>query len=203
MSRKLLVTSALPYANGHIHIGHLVEYMQTDIWVRFQKSIGNRAHYICASDTHGTPIMINAQKRGVTPEELVETFRKKHQEDFKGFHIEFDHYGSTHSDSNRKLSEAFYLAAKDKGAIYEKEIDQLYSEKDEMFLPDRFVKGTCPECGAEDQYGDSCEKCGATYSPQDLVNPYSVVSGDRPVMKSSDHYFYKLSQFESEIQPCR
>jgi methionyl-tRNA synthetase len=200
MSRKLLVTSALPYANGDIHIGHLVEYMQTDIWVRFQKSIGNRCHYICASDTHGTPIMINAQKRGVTPEELVETFRKKHQEDFKGFHIEFDYYGSTHSESNRELSEAFYLAAKDKGAIYEKEIDQLYSEKDNMFLPDRFVKGTCPECGAEDQYGDSCEKCGATYSPQDLVNPFSVVSGDTPVMKQSVHYFYKLSQFENDIK---
>jgi methionyl-tRNA synthetase len=198
--RKLLVTSALPYANGSIHIGHLVEYVQTDVWVRFQKMIGNTCHYMCASDTHGTPIMINAKKQGVSPEVLVETFRAEHQEDFKKFHINFDYYGSTNSDSNRCLSEAFYEAAKAKGGIAIRDIEQLYSDVDAMFLPDRFVKGTCPTCKEKEQYGDSCEKCGATYGPQDLIDPRSVVSGDIPVIKESEHHFFKLSEFESVIK---
>ncbi len=198
--RKLLVTSALPYANGSIHIGHLVEYVQTDVWVRFQKMIGNRCHYVCASDTHGTPIMINAKKQGVTPEELVERFRAEHQEDFKNFHIDFDYYGSTNSESNRVLSESFYEAAKRKGGIAIRDVAQLYSEVDGMFLPDRFVKGTCPTCKEVDQYGDSCEKCGATYNPQDLISPKSVVSGDTPILKESVHHFFTLSKFESVIK---
>lgn len=199
MTRKLLVTSALPYANGSIHLGHLVEYIQTDIWVRFQKQMGNECRYMCASDTHGTPIMINAQKQGLKPEELIEKFRQEHQESFKAFHIEFDYYGSTHSDSNRVLSEAFFESAKQAGAIETRSIDQLYSEQDGMFLPDRFVKGTCPKCGAHDQYGDSCEVCGATYSPMDLIQPKSALSGDTPVVKSSVHYFFKLSVFQELI----
>ena len=159
--RKILVTSALPYANGEIHIGHLVEYIQTDIWVRFQKSVGHICHYICASDTHGTPIMMKAKELNIDPAELVESFRKKHMQDFKEFNIEFDYYGSTHTDENRQLSELVYQRAKEKGFIYTKTIDQLFSEKDNMFLPDRFVKGTCPKCDAKEQYGDSCEKCSA------------------------------------------
>ena len=200
MSRKLLVTSALPYANGSIHLGHLVEYIQTDIWVRFQKMMGNECRYMCASDTHGTPIMINAQKQNMSPDLFIEKFRQEHQKDFKAFHIQFDYYGSTHAESNRVLSEAFFEAAKQAGAIETRTIDQLYSEKDGMFLPDRFVKGTCPKCGALDQYGDSCEVCSATYSPMELINPRSAVSGDMPVVKSSLHYFFKLSVFTEVIE---
>lgn len=199
MRRKLLVTSALPYANGSIHLGHLVEYIQTDIWVRFQKQMGNECRYMCASDTHGTPIMINAQKQGMNPEALIEKFRAEHQESFKRFHIEFDYYGSTHSDSNRVLSESFFESARQAGAIETRSIDQLYSEQDGMFLPDRFVKGECPKCHAQDQYGDSCEVCGATYSPMELINPKSALSGDTPVVKSSVHYFFKLSVFQELI----
>lgn len=198
--RRILVTSALPYANGDIHIGHLVEYIQTDMWVRFQKEMGHDCHYICASDTHGTPIMMKAKEQGIDPEVLVESFRKAHIHDFERFNIEFDYYGSTHSDENRQLSEYIYQKAKDTGFIYTKTIDQLYSEKDQMFLPDRFVKGTCPSCDAEDQYGDSCEHCGATYSPMELKNPYSAISGDTPVVKQSEHYFFKLSALADEIK---
>lgn len=197
--RNILVTSALPYANGDIHIGHLVEYIQTDIWVRFQKSVGNTCHYICASDTHGTPIMMKAKELNVDPAELVESFRKKHIQDFTDFNIEFDYYGSTHTDENRHLSELVYERAKEKGFIYTKTIDQLFSETDKMFLPDRFVKGTCPSCDAKDQYGDSCEKCSATYSPMELKDPYSTISGDKPVVRSSEHYFFKLSALQEAI----
>lgn len=199
-SKKYLVTSALPYANGSIHIGHLVEYIQTDIWVRFQKLIGNTCVYICADDTHGTPIMLNAQKQGKTPEEFISHFYEEHQSDFKLFHVKFDYFGSTNSVENKTLAEDIYNKAKAIGGIYEKTIEQLYDDKEGMFLPDRFVKGTCPKCGAEDQYGDSCEVCSATYSPMDLINPISVVSGDMPIKKESVHYFFKLSQFESQVK---
>ena len=200
MKKKLLVTSALPYANGDIHIGHLVEYIQTDIFVRFQKLIGNNCTYICADDTHGTPIMINAKKQGVPPEEFIAQFHQAHQDDFKRFLINFDYYGSTHTDENRILSEKIYHAAQDADAIDVRDIEQLYDQKESMFLPDRFVRGQCPKCNAADQYGDSCEVCSATYSPEDLVDPKSVVSGEAPVKKSSTHYFFKLAQFESVIQ---
>jgi methionyl-tRNA synthetase len=198
--RKLLVTAALPYANGDIHIGHLVEYIQTDIFVRFQKLIGNDCTYICADDTHGTPIMVNAKKKGVSPEEFIAQFHQEHQDDFKQFGIQFDYYGSTHTEENRVLSEAIYHAAQAAGAIDIRDIDQLYDTQEKMFLPDRFVKGTCPKCAAEDQYGDSCEVCSAIYSPNELVNPKSVVSGESPITKTSTHYFFKVSQFESIIQ---
>ncbi len=198
--RKLLVTSALPYANGHIHLGHLVEYIQTDIWVRVQRLLGNECLYICASDTHGTPIMLNAKKEGITPEQLVEKFRQEHQDDFAAFNIQFSYYGSTHSESNRVLSEAIFECAKQAGAIVTRQVAQLYSETDKMFLPDRFVKGTCPSCQAKDQYGDTCEVCSSTYSPMDLIEPYSVISGDRPVVKKSEHYFFQVSKFESGIK---
>lgn len=194
--KKRLVTSALPYANGQIHIGHLVECIQTDIFVRFQKLIGNTCHYICADDTHGTPIMLSAQKAGITPEVLIAQMQKDHLEDFAAFDVEFDHYGSTNCDENRVLAEFIYNTAKEKGVIYEKEIEQLYDAKAEMFLPDRFVKGTCPTCKATEQYGDSCEVCSATYSPKDLIDPKSAVSGDTPTLKNSDHHFFKLAAFE-------
>ncbi|QSA96249.1 methionine--tRNA ligase [Methylococcus sp. EFPC2] len=190
--RKILVTSALPYANGPIHLGHLVEYIQTDIWVRFQKMRGHECHYVCADDTHGTPIMLRAEKEGITPEELIARVHGEHFRDFSGFHIEFDNYYSTHSDETREKAELIYQRLKDKGLIESRAIEQYYDPVKEMFLPDRFIKGECPKCHAKDQYGDSCEVCGATYSPTDLVNPYSAVSGAAPVRKESVHYFFKL-----------
>lgn len=199
-SRKLLVTSALPYANGPIHLGHLVEYIQTDIWVRFQKLMGHTVAYMCADDTHGTPIMMNARKQGITPEALINRYYHQHVADFNGFSIDFDHFGSTHTDENRQLSEMIFKAAMDTGAIETREIDQLYSETSQIFLPDRFVKGECPTCGTPDQYGDSCEVCSATYSPMDLKNPVSAIEGDVPVVRSSLHYFFKLSQFQPVIE---
>ena len=198
--RKLLVTSALPYANGSLHLGHLVEYIQTDIWVRYQRLIGNECMYVCASDTHGTPIMLNAQKKGIAPDVFIENFREEHQIDFKAFGVAFDYFGSTNSPVNKEYVESLFKAAVDTGAIYEKEVQQLYSEKDNLFLPDRFVKGRCPRCEAADQYGDSCEACSAIYTPEELVNPYSVISGDKPILKSSRHYFFKVSLFEEQIK---
>ena len=198
--RKLLVTSALPYANGQIHLGHLVEYIQTDIFVRYQKLIGNTCYYMCADDTHGTPIVISAKQQNITPEALIASIHKDHVQDFKAFNINFDHYGSTNSEENRCLAEEIFLKAKEKGAIYEKEIEQYYSEADAMFLPDRFIKGTCPKCKTEDQYGDSCESCGATYAPTDLINPKSTLSGAEPILKKSTHYFFELSQFSDPLQ---
>jgi methionyl-tRNA synthetase len=200
MAPEIIITSALPYANGPIHIGHLVEYIQTDIYVRFLKLQGKNAAYCCAGDTHGTPIEINARKQGISPEELVEKFNREHQEDFARFAIRFDSYYSTNSDENKALAEKIYHTLQQKGYIYEQEIEQLYSEKDQRFLPDRFVKGTCPKCGAEDQYGDVCEKCGATYKPTDLKNPYSVISGDTPILKKSTHLFFKLSEFSDYLR---
>jgi methionyl-tRNA synthetase len=191
--RRILVTSALPYANGQIHIGHLVEYIQTDIWVRFQRMRGHEVHYVGADDTHGTPIMLRAEKEGITPKELIANVWKEHKRDFDDFLISFDNYYSTDSEENKLLSEEIYLKLRDAGFIEKRAIEQAYDPVKEMFLPDRFIKGECPKCSAKDQYGDSCEKCGATYAPTDLKNPFSVVSGATPIRKISDHYFFKLS----------
>nr|WP_286227502.1 MULTISPECIES: methionine--tRNA ligase [unclassified Polynucleobacter] len=191
--RQLLVTSALPYANGQIHIGHLVEYVQTDIWVRFQRMRGHEVHYVGADDTHGTPIMLRAEKEGITPKELIDKVWHEHKRDFDHFLISFDHYYTTDSPENEQLSREIYLKLREAGLIEKRAIEQAYDPVKEMFLPDRFIKGNCPKCGAADQYGDSCEKCGATYAPTDLQNPYSVVSGATPIRKVSDHYFFKLS----------
>jgi methionyl-tRNA synthetase len=191
--RQILVTSALPYANGQIHIGHLVEYIQTDIWVRFQRMRGHEVHYVGADDTHGTPIMLRAEKEGITPKELIANVWKEHKRDFDDFLVSFDNYYSTDSAENKTLSEEIYIKLRDAGLIEKRAIEQAYDPVKEMFLPDRFIKGECPKCGAKDQYGDSCEKCGATYSPTDLKNPISVVSGATPIRKVSDHYFFKLS----------
>ncbi len=193
LKRRLLVTSALPYANGQIHIGHLVEYVQTDIWVRFQRMRGHEVHYVGADDTHGTPIMLRAEKEGLTPKELIANVWKEHKRDFDDFLISFDNYYTTDSPENETLSQSIYLKLRDAGLIEKRAIEQAYDPVKEMFLPDRFIKGECPKCGAKDQYGDSCEKCGATYSPTDLKNPFSVVSGATPIKKVSDHYFFKLS----------
>lgn len=191
--RKILVTSALPYANGPIHLGHLVEYIQTDIWVRFQKMRGHECHYVCADDTHGTPIMLRAEKEGITPEQLISRVKAEHEQDFQGFSVGFDNYYSTHSEETRLQAESIYLKLKDAGLIESRSIEQYYDPLKEMFLPDRFIKGECPKCHAKDQYGDSCEACGASYSPTDLINPFSAVSGATPVRKESVHYFFKLS----------
>lgn len=192
-SRQILVTSALPYANGAIHLGHLVEYIQTDIWVRFQKMRGHECWYVCADDTHGTPIMLRAEKEGIAPEALIARVHGEHLRDFTGFHIAFDNYYTTHSDETRFYSEDIYRKLKAAGLIEVRAIEQYYDPVKKMFLPDRFIKGECPKCGAKDQYGDSCEVCGAAYAPTDLINPYSAVSGAKPELKSSDHYFFKLS----------
>jgi len=200
MTRKILVTSALPYANGPIHLGHLVEYIQTDIWVRFQKMRGHECHYVCADDAHGTPIMLRAQQDGITPEELINNVSHEHQADFTDFLIDFDHYHSTHSEENKTLSQDIYLALREGGHITSRTISQAYDPEANMFLPDRFIKGTCPKCGAEDQYGDSCEVCGATYDTTDLKKPYSVVSGATPIKKDTEHYFFKLGDFEPMLK---
>jgi len=193
MTRKILVTSALPYANGAIHLGHLVEYIQTDIWTRFQKMRGHECWFVCADDTHGTPIMLRAEKEGLTPEQLIARVHAEHSRDFAGFHVAFDNYHTTHSDETRHYSEDIFAKLKAAGLIEIRSIEQYYDPVKQMFLPDRFIKGECPKCGAKDQYGDACESCGAAYAPTDLKNPYSAVSGAAPVLKSSDHYFFKLS----------
>ncbi|WP_018152259.1 methionine--tRNA ligase [Leeia oryzae] len=192
--RKILVTSALPYANGPIHLGHILEHIQTDIWVRFQKMRGHDCHYVCADDTHGTPVMLRAEKEGITPDELVARMQQEHLRDFQGFLIGYDNYYTTNSPENKTLSEGIYNALKANGKIAVRTISQLYDPEKNMFLPDRFVKGECPKCGAKDQYGDSCESCGATYSPTELKYPYSAVSGATPVMRDSEHYFFKLGE---------
>jgi len=194
--RKILVTSALPYANGPIHLGHLVEYIQTDIWVRFQKQRGHNCTYVCADDAHGTPIMLKADQMGIEPQALIDQVSVEHQRDFSGFMVGFDNYYSTHSSENQHFASLIYTRLRDKGHIAQKTITQAFDPEKEMFLPDRFVKGDCPKCGAEDQYGDSCEKCGATYSPVELKNAYSAVSGAKPIEKESEHYFFKLGDFE-------
>ncbi|MBF0370914.1 MAG: methionine--tRNA ligase [Magnetococcales bacterium] len=198
--RRILVTSALPYANGHIHLGHLVEYIQTDIWVRYQKLREHDCLYVCADDTHGTPVMIRARKEGITPEALVERMQKEHMADFDGFHIAFDNYYSTNSEENRQLSEEIYLKNREAGHIHRDTVRQAYCPKDEMFLPDRFIRGTCPSCGALDQYGDACEVCSATYSPLDLKEAGCALCGSNPVEKESEHYFFKLGDFEDFLK---
>ena len=198
--RKILVTSALPYANGPIHLGHLVEYIQTDIWVRFHKMRGHDCHYVCADDTHGTPIMLRAEKEGITPEALIARVQQEHERDFAGFHVAFDNYYSTHSEETRQFAATIYERLKSNGLIGSRSIEQYYDPEKAMFLPDRFIKGECPRCHAKDQYGDSCEACGATYSPTDLINPYSAVSGATPVRKESVHYFFKLGQCEDFLK---
>jgi methionyl-tRNA synthetase len=198
--RHILVTSALPYANGPIHLGHLVEYIQTDIWVRFQKSRGHECHYVCADDAHGTAIMLKAEQNRVSPEVQIANVKAEHEQDFADFHIRFDNYHSTHSDENRALSTEIYLKNREGGHIATKAIQQLFDPEKQMFLADRFIKGDCPKCGTKDQYGDSCENCGATYSPMELKNPYSTISGAKPVLKESLHYFFKLPDFEPMLK---
>lgn len=198
-TRKILVTSALPYANGSIHLGHMVEYIQTDVWARFQKMRGNHCTYVCADDAHGTPIMLRAQSEGITPEQLVARIGEEHRADFAAFHIGFDNYHTTHSNENRELAETIYARLKQNGHINTRTIKQAYDPVKEMFLPDRFVKGTCPKCKSPDQYGDNCEVCGATYSPTDLIDPVSAVSGATPIEKESEHYFFKLTDFKEML----
>ncbi len=193
--RKILVTSALPYANGSIHLGHMVEAIQTDIWVRFQKLRGHSCFYVCADDAHGTPIMLRAEREGITPEALIEKFKQQHLDDFKEFLIQFDEYHTTHSEENEDLVKEIYQQLHANGHIERKTIEQAYDPVKEMFLPDRYIKGSCPKCGAADQYGDNCEKCGATYSPMDLIDAVSVVSGQKPISKASEHYFVSLAEF--------
>lgn len=193
----MLVTCALPYANGSIHLGHMLEHIQADIWVRYQRMRGHQVHFICADDAHGTPIMLKAQQMGITPEEMIAAVSQEHQADFAGFNISFDNYYSTHSEENRELASLIYTRLKEAGKISSRTISQLFDPEKAMFLPDRFVKGTCPKCKSPDQYGDNCDSCGATYSPTELIDPKSAVSGATPVMKDSEHFFFDLPQFET------
>ncbi|HET9701858.1 MAG TPA: methionine--tRNA ligase [Burkholderiales bacterium] len=193
MKRRILVTSALPYANGSIHLGHLVEYIQTDIWVRFQKMRGHECHYVCADDTHGTPVMLRAEKEGITPESLIARMHGEHLRDFTGFLVAFDNYYSTHSPETRHYANDIYGKLREAGLIEVRSIEQFFDPVKSMFLPDRFIKGECPKCHAKDQYGDACEVCGAAYQPTELINPYSAVSGAAPVRRQSEHYFFRLS----------
>lgn len=196
----MLVTCALPYANGSIHLGHMLEHIQADIWVRYQRMRGHQVHFICADDAHGTPIMLKAQQLGITPEEMIAAVSKEHQTDFAGFNISFDNYHSTHSDENRELAELIYGRLKAGGFIKNRTITQLFDPEKSMFLPDRFVKGTCPKCKSPEQYGDNCDSCGATYSPTELIDPKSAVSGATPVMKDSEHFFFDLPQFADMLK---
>jgi len=200
MPRKIVVTSALPYANGPIHLGHLVEYLQTDIWVRFQKLCGNECFYFWADDTHGTPIMISARAAGISPEQLIEEMHKEHKKDFDDFYIEYDNFYSTHSPENKHFSELIFNRLKEAGSIVTRDVEQTYCENCKMSLPDRFVRGACPKCKAEDQYGDSCEVCSSTYQPADLINPYCSICRTRPVLRTSKHYFFKLGNYEQQLR---
>ena len=198
--RRILVTSALPYANGDLHLGYMLEAIQTDIWVRFQKMMGNECHYVCADDAHGTPIMLKANEMGIEPETLIEQVRISHQADLNDFHIDFSQFHSTHSEENREISELIYNRLNDSGYIKKRVISQSFDPEKEMFLPDRYIKGECPKCGADDQYGDNCEVCGATYSTTEIKNARSVISGAAPIEKDSEHYFFDLPQFEKELK---
>ena len=198
--RNILVTSALPYANGSIHMGHLIEYIQTDIWVRYQKLQGHNCHYVCAADAHGTPVMIKAREEDITPEKLVADIATKQHQDLANFNVEFDNFYTTHSDENKKLVEEIYTTLQEKNHIYTKDIDQAFDTKENMFLPDRFIQGTCPKCAAKEQYGDACESCGATYLPNELIDPISNLSNSKPIWKKSEHFFFKLSNFENELK---
>ncbi len=198
--RRILVTSALPYANGPLHLGHMLEYIQTDIWARFQRMRGHECHYVCAEDAHGTPIMLKARQEGVEPEELIARFADSHRRDFDEFGVGFDRYYTTHSTENRELAETIYRRLDEGGYIDRRSIRQAYDEQEGMFLPDRFIRGECPRCGAGDQYGDSCEACGATYSPAELRNAVSVISGTTPVERESEHFFFRLGDFEDMLR---
>jgi methionyl-tRNA synthetase len=198
--RQILVTSALPYANGAIHLGHMLEYIQTDIWARFQRARGHECYFAWADDAHGTPVMLWARAEGKSPEELIDRMNEEHKTDFRDFGISFDNYSSTHSEYNREMVEFIYRQLDASGHIERRNIKQLYDEQEGMFLPDRFIRGTCPKCGTEDQYGDSCEACGSTYAPTDLINPRSAVTGSEPVMKESEHYFVRLADFEEPLK---
>ena len=200
MTRKILVSSALPYANGSIHMGHLVEYLQSDIWARFQKFRGHQCTYVCAADAHGTPIMIKARQENVSPEELVTRVAAEQHEDLKAFGVAFDNFHTTHSTENELCVGRIYQGLRDAGDIYTRTIEQAFDEAENMFLPDRFVRGTCPRCDSEDQYGDACEVCGATYSPNDLIDPVSVLSDTPPVWRESEHYFFKLSEYGERLR---
>jgi methionyl-tRNA synthetase len=198
--RQILLTSALPYANGAIHIGHMLEYIQTDIWARFQRARGNECYFAWADDAHGTPIMLSAQREGISPEELIDRMNAEHRRDFRDFGLSYDHYSSTHSPANRELVETIYQRLTEGGYTAHRPISQFYDEQEGMFLPDRFIRGTCPKCGVADQYGDSCEACGSTYAPTDLIEPRSAVSGTAPVLRESEHYFVRLGEFEQALQ---
>lgn len=198
--RKILVTSALPYANGSIHLGHMLEYIQTDIWVRFQKMRGHQCIYVCADDAHGSAIMLRAEHEGITPEQLIEAVHKEHSSDFADFHVNFDNYYTTHSEENRYFSELIYSRLKEAGHIANRSVTQYFDPEKGMFLADRFIKGTCPKCKAEDQYGDNCEKCGATYHPTELKNPRSAISGATPELRDSEHFFFKLPNFTAMLK---
>ncbi|OWO84409.1 methionine--tRNA ligase [Photorhabdus luminescens] len=200
VAKKLLVTCALPYANGPIHLGHMLEHIQADIWVRFQRMRGKEVHFICADDAHGTPIMLKAQQMGVAPEEMIATVNQEHHQDFTGFSVSYDNYHSTHSEENQAFSTKIYFELKKNGHIKSRTISQLYDPEKNMFLPDRFVKGSCPKCKAEDQYGDNCEVCGSTYSPTELINPRSAVSGATPEMRETEHFFFDLPAFSNMLQ---
>jgi len=198
--RQILVTSALPYANGSIHLGHMLEYIQTDMWVRYQKLRGNQCIYVCADDAHGSAIMLRAEKEGITPEQLIANVQAEHSADFADFLVDFDNYHSTHSEENRELSSLIYTRLRDAGHIATRSVTQYFDPEKGMFLADRFIKGTCPKCAAEDQYGDNCEKCGATYAPTELKNPKSAISGATPVLRDSQHFFFKLPDFQAMLQ---
>lgn len=200
VAKKILVTCALPYANGPIHLGHMLEHVQADIWVRYQRMRGNQVNFICADDAHGTPIMLKAQQLGIAPEEMIAAVSQEHQQDFSGFNISYDNYHSTHSEENRELSTLIYRRLKENGYIKSRTISQLFDPEKNMFLPDRFVKGTCPKCKAADQYGDNCEVCGATYTPTELIDPKSAISGATPVMRDSEHFFFDLPAFSDMLQ---
>ena len=193
MTRRIFATTALPYANGSFHIGHIMEYIQADIWVRFQRMQGHEVHFVCADDAHGAPIMLKAEAEGITPEQLVARIGAERREYLDGFHIAFDNWHTTHSPENAELSQDIYRKLKAAGLVYAKPVEQFYDPVKGMFLADRYLKGDCPKCGAKDQYGDACEACGSVYAPTDLKNPYSTLSGATPVLKTSEHYFFKLS----------
>ena len=198
--RKILVTSALPYANGSIHLGHMMEAIQTDIWTRFQRLRGHECYYVCADDAHGTSIMLKAEQLGISSEEHIANIKAEHIKDFADFQIAFDNYHSTHSEENRELSSLIYTRLRDNGHIAKRDIKQAFDPEKGLFLAERYIKGTCPKCKTEDQYGDNCEACGATYSPTDLVNPVSAISGATPIEKESTHYFFKLPEFEQFLK---
>jgi len=199
-ARRILLTAALPYANGSIHLGHMLEYIQTDIWARFQRAQGNECYFVWADDAHGTPIMLSAQRQGITPEALIEAMNAEHQQDFRDFGLSYDNFSSTHSEHTRELVGMIFERLQAGEHVVQKTISQFYDEQEGMFLPDRFIKGTCPKCGAQDQYGDSCEVCGSTYAPTDLIEPRSAVSGSTPVLRDSDHYFVRLQHFEADLK---